>query len=155
MKITAYANKVSVAPGETIDFMVNCEAKDFKADIVQLICGDMNPDGPGYKEKFVKTAAGGVYKGRRQVIHCGSYIEVASAPVLQSMQSFTMQAFIWPTTPEKGQQTIISNWSERQQSGAALVITKDSGALGLRLAGWGWAILIFLRGNILILDPLL
>ncbi|MFP6780908.1 MAG: N,N-dimethylformamidase beta subunit family domain-containing protein, partial [Gammaproteobacteria bacterium] len=135
MKITAYANKVSVAPGETIDFMVNCEEKDFKADIVQLICGDMNPDGPGYKEKFVKTVAGGVYKGRRQVIHSGSYIEVASAPVLQSMQSFTMQAFIWPTTPEKGQQTIISNWSERQQSGAALVITKDSGALGLRLGG--------------------
>jgi N,N-dimethylformamidase len=135
MKITAYANKVSVAPGETIDFMVNCEAKDFKADIVQLICGDMNPDGPGYKEKFVKTAAGGIYKGRRQVIHCGSYIEVASAPALQSMQSFTMQAFIWPTTPEKGQQTIISNWSERQQSGAALVVTKDSGALGLRLGG--------------------
>jgi len=60
MKITAYANKVSAAPGETIDFMVNCEAKEFKADIVQLICGDMNPDGPGYKEKQVKTAASGV-----------------------------------------------------------------------------------------------
>ena len=138
MKITAYANKVSVAPGETIDFMVNCEAKEFKADIVQLICSDMNPDGPGYKEKLVRTAASANYPGRRQVNHCGSFVEIPSAPVLASLESFTMQAFIWPTTPDKGQQTIIANWSERQHSGAALVITADNGGLGLRLgAGKG------------------
>ena len=51
MKITAYADKVSVAPGEEIKFMVNCNLPKFRADIVKLICGDMNPDGPGYKEK--------------------------------------------------------------------------------------------------------
>ena len=76
MKITAYADKVSVAPGEEIKFMVNCNLPKFRADIVKLICGDMNPDGPGYKEKVCRTKASGTYKGRKQVIHAGSFIEI-------------------------------------------------------------------------------
>ena len=63
MKITAYANKMSAAPGETIDFMVNCENKSFDVEFVKLICGDLNPEGPGYKEKVVKSRTSGKYKG--------------------------------------------------------------------------------------------
>ena len=60
MKITGYADKISAAPGETIKFMVNSETgKRYRADIVRVICGDENPDGPGYQEKVVKTAANG------------------------------------------------------------------------------------------------
>ena len=56
MKITGYADKISAVPGETISFMVNSEIKNnYRADIVRLICGDENPDGPGYKEKVIKT----------------------------------------------------------------------------------------------------
>ena len=94
MKITAYADRVSVAPGETINFMVNCAAARFKADIVQLICGDLNPDGPGYKEKVVRTAASGTYKGRRQVIHAGSFVEVVSREPWRTLASFTFAAYI-------------------------------------------------------------
>ena len=100
MKITAYADRISAAPGETIKFMVNCEAPAFKADIVKLICGDMNPDGPGYKEKVVKTGATGKYKGRRQIIHAGSFVEIEPSEAFHNLESFTLQAFIWPTTPE-------------------------------------------------------
>ena len=95
MNITAYADRISVAPGETINFMVNCEAKTFRADFVKLICGDLNPDGPGYKEKVVKTPASKSYKGRKQVIHSGSYVEIPGSPMLGSLESFTLQAFIF------------------------------------------------------------
>ena len=136
MKITAYADRVSVAPGETINFMVNCEARRFQADIVQLICGDLNPDGPGYQEKLVRTPASGSYKGRRQVIHAGSFVEVPRCAALAALQSFTFAAYIWPTTPGRGEQALISSWSHDAQQGGAMFIGPDG--LGLRIgAGTG------------------
>ena len=134
MKITGYADKISAAPGETIKFMVNSEAgKRYRADIVRVICGDENPDGPGYREKLVKTAANGSYKSRKQVIHAGSFVEIGASDVLDGLESFTMQAFIWPTTPEKGSQAIISKWRDRDKAGAALLITKENGSVALCL----------------------
>lgn len=133
MKITAYADRISAAPGETIKFMVNCEAPAFKADIVKLICGDMNPDGPGYKEKVVKTGATGKYKGRRQIIHAGSFVEIEPSEAFQNLESFTLQAFIWPTTPEKGRQAIIAHWSDRLHTGACLSIAADNSGVELTI----------------------
>ena len=46
--IAGYANRVSAAPGETIDFMVSAEAATYRCDIVRIVCGDENPDGPGF-----------------------------------------------------------------------------------------------------------
>ncbi|MEQ8493603.1 MAG: LamG-like jellyroll fold domain-containing protein [Gammaproteobacteria bacterium] len=135
MKITAYADRISVAPGETINFMVNCEAKTFKADIVRLICGDMNPDGPGYQERVVRTPASGTYKGRPQVIHAGSFVDVPVAGALDGLDSFTVQAFIWPTTPDKGEQTLVAHWDERANRGFALSLATDNGGLALSLGG--------------------
>jgi N,N-dimethylformamidase len=120
MKITAYADRTSVAPEESINFMVNCQAKSFKADFVKLICGDLNPDGPGYKERPIKTKANGTYPGRRQVIHAGSFIQLEESEHFNSLESFTLQAFIWPTLPENGKQVIIGNWSQRNSNGADL-----------------------------------
>ena len=118
--------------------MVNCEAASFKADIVKLICGDMNPDGPGYREKVVRTDLKASYKGRRQVVHAGSFVEVESREPLRALESFTLQAFVWPTTPARGEQGIIGVWSNSRQCGAALVLAADGGGIGLHLgAGKG------------------
>ena len=76
MKITGYADRDSVAPGETIRFMVSCEAKSYRTDIVRLICGDENPDGPGVKEVVVKTDLKKTHSGRKQVCYAGSFVEV-------------------------------------------------------------------------------
>lgn len=137
MKITAYADRVSVAPGETISFMVNCTARQYQADIVKLVCGDLNPDGPGYQERPVRTAVTGTYKGRRQVIHAGSFVEVEDPGSFSRLQSFTVQMFIWPTTPDKGAQTLLSHWSESEKSGFDLAIGADGSGLTLTLAARG------------------
>ena len=47
MWIVGYADAMSVAPGETIRFMVSCELPEYRAQIVRLIHGDINPAGPG------------------------------------------------------------------------------------------------------------
>jgi N,N-dimethylformamidase len=70
------------------------------------------------------------------VIHAGSFVEVATAEPLAALESFTFAAYIWPTTPARGEQAVISAWSHDTQRGAALVIGPKG--LGLRIgAGKG------------------
>ena len=133
MKITAYADKISAAPGEKIDFMVNCENRSFEVDFVKLICGDLNPDGPGYKEKIVKSRSSGKYKGRKQVIHAGSYVEIERKECFENLESFSAQAFIWSTTPDKGEQTIIGNWSQKEVKGFSLGLAAKNKGICLNL----------------------
>ena len=52
LTITGYSDRISVRPGETIKFMVNCEHPTYQADIVRLICADDTPSGPGFKKNW-------------------------------------------------------------------------------------------------------
>ena len=64
MKITGYADKFSVHPGDTIKFYVNCDGPaEYKAEIVKMINGDTNPRGPGLSRKRSKPNATVNYKG--------------------------------------------------------------------------------------------
>ena len=132
--IIGYTDRFSVAPGETIRFMVSCEddAVSFRGDIVRLVCGDTSPGGPGYKEHLIDTPVSGAYRARRQDIQAGSYVMVADGPALAAIESFSIQAMIWPTTPHAGQQALIARFCEKTGSGFALVIDR-SGALALLL----------------------
>ena len=131
--IVGYADKIGLASGETIKFMVSCEGvASYRADIVRVICGDANPEGPGVKEKTVRTPANRRYRGRRQVIHAGSYAIVPARGRIDGLKSFTVQAMIWPTTPDKGEQALIGRWTERDKAGFQLMID-ENGALARRL----------------------
>jgi N,N-dimethylformamidase len=132
LKITGYSDRLYGRPGDTIAFKVNAEdAVEYVAEIVRIICGDTNPAGPGVKEQVIATPANGRYKGRPQHIQAGSFVEVASAPPLEILESFSVEAFIWPTTPTKGEQAIISKWSEGSR-GFALIID-EAGSIAMRI----------------------
>ncbi len=131
MKITGYCDKLSAAPGETIQFMVNCELPTYTVDVVRIICGDTNPAGPGVKEKVVKTPVSKTYKGRKQTIEAGSYVMIPSSPLLENLENFSLQAMIWPTTPGKGRQVLTAKFRDRDKSGVALVISERDGSIGL------------------------
>ncbi|HWA47534.1 MAG TPA: N,N-dimethylformamidase beta subunit family domain-containing protein, partial [Dongiaceae bacterium] len=128
MKITGYADRFSVAPGETIRFMVTSDAPRYRADIVRLVHGDTNPEGPGFQEREIATKASGEYPGRKQEIHPGSAIMV---PTIPSLGSFTMAAMIWPTLPNR-RQALFSQWQSNTTEGWALILNED-GCLGLLL----------------------
>ena len=133
MTILGYADQISVAPAQTINFMVSCEGpKSYRADVVRIICGDENPGGPGYKEALIKTPVSGRYQGRKQAINAGSYALVPAGPPFERLSSFTVQAMIWPTTPGKGEQVLIGKWRERGKHGFELIIDAN-GAVALRL----------------------
>src|SRR5262249_20753662 len=123
MKILGYPDRFSVAPGETVRFMVSCDGiNTYRADIVRLIHGDTNPAGPGYKDEEIATPVSGTYRGRFQPVHAGSSIVVPRGAALDQLKSFSVAAMIWPTTPAKGRQGLITHWHAPSQKGWGLVI---------------------------------
>ena len=54
--LIGYADRLSVRPGETIDFKVSSQGPaPFEASLVRIVCADPNPAGPGIQE--VRLAA--------------------------------------------------------------------------------------------------
>ncbi len=131
--IHGYSDRLSVAPGDTIRFMVSCdEAPTFAADIVRLINGDTNPAGPGFKEELVASTGPEVYPARQQPILAGSHVMVADdRNRLALTAGFSVTASIWPTTPATHTQGILGRWSTERRSGYALTI--EGGRLTLWL----------------------
>lgn len=139
MRLTGYADLFSVNPGKTIKFYVNCDGpKTYQAEIVQMIHGDTNPRGPGFIEKPVDVPCNKRYAGRKQVLYGGSYGYVEDRPQLQ-VESFTLQCWIWPTTPKThpqywkhGSQGLITKWSDKKGFG---LFINESGFPELRVNG--------------------
>lgn len=131
LTLTGYSDRIYARPGDVVEFKVNCAVADeYRAEIVRIICGDTNPDGPGVKETVVDAPVNGAYPGRPQTIRAGSYVEVAHRSPLDQLESFSVQAFVWPTTPIKGEQGIVTKWAG--SAGFALVVD-DAGAIALRV----------------------
>jgi len=130
LTLTGYSDRLYCRPGDTVQFKVNCEsAPEYHAEIVRIICGDTNPDGPGVKEVVVDTPVNGVHPGRPQNIAAGSFVEVPNRLVLEKLESFSVQAYVWPTTPAKGVQGLITKWSDSK--GFALIVD-NSGSVALK-----------------------
>ncbi len=139
LRITGYTDRCSVRPGESVTFHIHSEFNEpYQADIVRLIHGDTNPEGPGFKEKIVRSAVSGEYQGQHQAVHAGSYLLVPHDPRL-NLQSFTLCAYLYPTTPvvdvegvAVGAQAIISKLNARTGTGYGLFIN-EHGELALRI----------------------
>ncbi len=130
-RLLGYADRISLRPGDTVDFKISAEdLPSYNFDVVRLVNGVIAPGGTPYKEIPIETEADGSYPGRFQPIHAGSYAVVPTAPVLDRLSSFTLQAFIMPTLPGDGRQTIISRGSGPKRPGFALILD-DDGALAL------------------------
>ncbi len=132
LRITGYSDQYSVCPGDRIRFYVNSENnEEYEAQMVRLIHGDTNPDGPGYKEEEIAASCNMNYPGRNQRIHGGSYVIIPQDDRL-NLKSFTLQAYIFPTTPDKGRQGILTKWVEERGSGYGLFID-DEGCLSIEI----------------------
>ena len=133
LRITGYSDKYSVCPGDNIQFYINSEDSEvYETQIVRLIHGDTNPDGPGYKEEEIQAECNKNYPGKNQRIHGGSYVIVPQDERL-NVESFTLQCYIFPTTPvvglgtpQKGRQGVLTKWVEETKSGYGLFIDEHN-----------------------------
>ena len=128
MKIVGYSDRFSVRPEQTIRFMVSSAAPTYRAAIVRLRHTDANPQGPGFKSEMLQTSVDGEYPGQQQAIHSGSHAAVPHHAALNCPHGFTLQAWIYPTTPQKGVQGLLTKFSGT--SGYGLYIDED-GSLAL------------------------
>jgi N,N-dimethylformamidase len=132
MDIVGYGDRLSVMPGDVIRFMVSTAAPTYEVAIVRLIHGDTNPAGPGFKEEVLRMPVDGTYAGREQPYRAGSHALVPDSPALRRTASLTLQAWIYPTTPTKGLQGLLTKWSAPHQAGYGLVLD-EAGDLALWL----------------------
>ena len=116
--------EVRAAPGETMAFKVSTDLLDYEAAIVRLVHGDRN--GPGFKEEVIASA--GTHLGRVQSTHPGSFVIVDDSSPLDFAAGFTVHVWIWPTTPDKGnEQGLVARWSS--SGGMALLIDRTGEAI--------------------------
>ena len=132
LPLTGYADRFSVAPGQTIAFKVSSTAAGpYEARLVRLISGDPNPAGPGIKEEAVPAPFAGPHPSRVQPVPLGSYVTVPNGPAFQRLASFSVVATVWPTLPRAGRQGIVARWDPPRAAGFALFI--DGGGAGVQV----------------------
>ncbi|MFM8351443.1 MAG: N,N-dimethylformamidase beta subunit family domain-containing protein, partial [Actinomycetales bacterium] len=125
--VTGYTDKISVAPGDQIDFKVSVEnATSATVDIVRLIHGDEHPDGPGFIEEVVAADCAGEIAVRKQFVDIGNAVIVADpSDRLAGDGAITVWAYVFPTTPTKGRQVMLGRFSLVENAGYALGINSD------------------------------
>jgi N,N-dimethylformamidase len=101
VKIVGYCDPLTVAAGERISFMVSTGAEHYSASVIRLT-------GRGRAAESVDCSSAGVYRGREQPLVQGSCAVVVRAAAARKLDAFTIRAWIWPTTPEKPDQGIVT-----------------------------------------------
>ncbi len=131
-KILSYADRLSVAPGEEIEFKVSCLGPGaYDASVVRLGSADGDPVAPGVKERTIPTSVAGTHPARRQAIDLGSLVVVEHAGRLATPGSFTLHAFVQPTTPDRDGQTVLGCWDAEAGLGRALGVGPEGVELWL------------------------
>jgi N,N-dimethylformamidase len=100
--LLGYADRFSVEPGETIQFMLSCQVDSFSAGLFRLT----RPD----RRARITSSVDGRYQGQRQTIAAGSYVRILEFNTVDLSRGFTLQCWIWPTTPTKpGGQALVAS----------------------------------------------
>ena len=133
-RLFGYSDPLSARAGEAIDFLVSAEgAREARAEIVRLVHGDFNPDGPGFIEEPVEADIPAILPVKRQYTQNGSFARVDDpGDLLAPEGAFTVHAFIWPSMPVGARQTILGRWSVNQSKGYGLGVNPEG-----KLEFWG------------------
>lgn len=127
VKLFGYAEHISYKPGETVRVMLSAEGTGrVQTSLVRVTHGDENPLGPGYTDEIVPCDGDGEHAVRRQYTQQGSFARAEDpAGLLHPEEAFTVFAFIQPTMPQHGRQTIMSRWSAPENRGWGLGLNRE------------------------------
>jgi N,N-dimethylformamidase len=130
LPVTGYVDRWSVAPGETIRFMISSlGGAPYRARLARVFCGDPNPSGPGYREVTLPCAIAGEHLGIEQPVHPGSRAMIPAVN-LGCSGCIALGITVQPTLPASpGAQTLL-HWSDEA---SALSLEVRAGRLA---AGW-------------------
>ncbi|TVQ56831.1 MAG: N,N-dimethylformamidase [Rhodobacteraceae bacterium] len=132
-KILGYCDDWSAVAGGRVAFKIGAYGPDrFEAALVRVVCGDDHPDRGLFHEEEIDAPFNGWHAAAAQPIDAGSRVIVPEAPALAGLESFTVQAWVFPTTPLKGEQGLVTQWRDDPATGFALMIDA-CGAAALRV----------------------
>ena len=128
IKLFGYTNKLSVKPGENIDFHVSADGtQSADAQLVRIIHGDEHPNGPGYMDEEIESDLNGKWDVKKQFTQLGSYLRVDDPNNLLAIDGdFTVFGYINPSTPNTGaHQWLFCRWDNKTNKGYGVGINKD------------------------------
>ena len=128
IKLFGYTNKLSVKPGENIDFHVSADGtQSADAQLVRIIHGDEHPNGPGYMDEEIESDLNGKWDVKKQFTQLGSYLRVNDPNNLLAIDGdFTIFGYINPSTPNTGaHQWLFCRWDNKTNKGYGIGINKD------------------------------
>jgi len=104
-RVLGYSDVWSVVPGTKIHFKVSTYGPErYRADLVRVISGEDELERGVFREEEIDAPFNGEHPGRFQPIAAGSHAVVPTAAVLDALESFTVQCWVFATTPKKGEQ---------------------------------------------------
>lgn len=126
-RIFGYADPLCARAGGVVNFMISVEGQDHvTAELARVLHGDENPDGPGYVEEAVSLPLPASIKAGRQFTQIGSFARAQDPEArLDGLQSFTLFAHVYPTTPKAERQQIMGRWAIDRTMGFGLGIDPD------------------------------
>ncbi len=131
VSVMGYADRRSVRVGEPIQFKVSVDGSPtYKATFVRLLSPQTfpQPHAPEFRFDAMPSPFNGEHSGQHHEIPAGSYAEIPAHPKLTRLTTCTLAAFVWPTTPEKGEQAIMGN---ADGAGGIGLVIDDQGRLAL------------------------
>ena len=130
--LIGYGDRLSVRPGETIEFKVSSQnPAPFEASLVWIVCADPNPAGPGIQEATVAADFAGTYPSRAQAVAQGSHARVEDCAAIGACDDLTLVATVWPTTPGQGEQGVLARFDPETGAGFALALGADGSATAI------------------------
>lgn len=120
--ITGYTDKISVKPGDELNFMLSAEGVDSAdACLVRLIHGDENPKGPGFIERELPEKMPDAIALRTQQTQAGNHIDVPGFNVFScGQESLSIHMLVYPTLHNDSRQVLFSQWDSDSEQGLLL-----------------------------------
>src|SRR5437868_13459596 len=107
--LIGYLDRFSARPGERIAVKVSSQRHEpYDADLVRIIHGDANPDGPGLKIKEIEPGFAGRYPSRFQPVHSGSCGVVTMPAPIGLPDPCTIVVRVQPWLLDGRPQTVLS-----------------------------------------------
>ncbi len=121
--LRAYLDPISVGPGDRVQVMVSTDAPTYRAEVVRLLHGDPNPEGPGVLEQAMDWLdPQEPHPGQEQPLRLGSWIELPAADPWPA--SFSLTAWVYPTA-HTGRLQVIASWADDNNEVLRLEIGED------------------------------
>lgn len=126
-RLFGYADPLNSKAGTEVEFKISAEGTHkVQAQLVRLLHGDENPDGPGYVDELVDSPINGTLDVQRQFTQLGNYCHAEDAEnQLGGLASFTLFAHIQPTLQTSDRQVLMGKWDVAKSLGYALGINPE------------------------------